>query len=576
MNNEPAFVTYNVDRSAPPKGVHVYGTGHVGGKAKGLLLAMQAYEAGQISLPENLVIHFPRSYILCSGYFDQFMEQNYIYDIVTDKCRNIVSAKEMNLKISESPLPEELEEVLFKILEKETGPIIVRSSSYFEDSLKYSFAGIYESIFLTNTGTLEYRMKALETAIRDVYRSTFNENAKGYRRRHKIPWQKEKMSIIIQNVVGHEYKEDLFLPLMAGVAFSHNYYPWNERISMNDGVGRIVLGLGTQAVGRSYARVFSLSNPRLRPEGSVVNEIVRYSQSDIDVLDMSTGEFKTKKLDELKLSIPDMHIACSTLKETQYFVPTGPHIDENEHIVPTFDRILNSSRYFPFVPKTDAVLRELENVFEVPIDIEFAIDIDAAYSDSFYLVQARPLGSRPEHRKISIPPIGQENVIIKSSHVLGNGYRENVPYIIYVPPEKFNVENAYNIAREIGDLNEILSNEGYILIGPGRWGTSNAELGVPVRYSEISNASVIVELSTCNTTPELSYGTHFFGDIVASNTLYIPVFLEKGGIVNTDYFDAQENRHNTSFIKLVSNDLGFDAYVSGEKKTGIICINDDK
>ncbi len=572
MKKEPAFLTYTVDRTALPSGVHVYGTGHVGGKAKGLILAMHAYETGQAGLPDAIAMHFPRSYILSSGYFDQFIDENYLYDIVTDKCRNIVSTKEMNLKISESPLPAELEGVLYEILERETGPIIVRSSSFFEDSVTYSFAGIYESIFLTNTGTLEYRMKTLETAIRNVYQSTFNENAKGYRKRHNIPWQKEKMSIIVQNVIGHTYQDDLFLPLMAGVAFSHNYYPWNDRISIDDGVGRIVLGLGTQAVGRSYARVFSLSNPRLRPEGSVVNEIMRYSQSMIDILDLSTGAFQTRPLDEVKYSVPEVHIACSTLKENQYFVPTGNHIRTTDHIVPTFDRILTSSRYFPFFPTVDAVLRSLEVVFGVPIDIEFAVDVDDTLTGTFYLVQARPLGSRPEHRAIPIPPINPKDVIIKSSHVLGNGFRYNIPHIIYVPPETFNVENAYDIAREIGDLNEILSREGYILIGPGRWGTSNPELGVPVRYSEISNASVIVELSTCNTAPELSYGTHFFGDLMASNILYIPVFLEKGGMINTEFFTMQPNRHGTSLIKLISHQPGFKVYVSGEKKTGIISI----
>ena len=572
MKKDPAFTTFAVDATELPEGVRVYGTGHVGGKAKGLVMAMKAYEERNASLPEDERIHFPRSYILCSGYFDQFMEENYLYDIIGDKCRNIVSTKEMNLKISESPLPSDLEDVLYDILEKETGPIIVRSSSFFEDSVKYSFAGIFESIFLTNTGTLEYRMKALETAIRDVYRSTFNENAKEYRKRHKIPWQKEKMSIIVQNVIGRTYGNVSFLPLIAGVAFSRNYYPWNERINKDDGVGRIVLGLGTQAVGRAYARVFSLSNPRLRPEGSVVNEIVRYSQTTVDLLDLSTGEFQSRNLDEVKRTIPAVHIACSTLQETQYFVPTGPHIGAHDHLVPTFDKILNSSRYFPFTTIVDSVLRTLEETFGVPVDIEFAIDVDEALSGTFYLVQARPLGSRPEHRPVTIPHIDPKDIILKSSHVLGNGFKHNVPHIVYVSPETFTSENAYAIAREIGALNELLSLEQYILIGPGRWGTSNPELGVPVRYGEISNASVIVELSTGKMAPELSYGTHFFGDLMTSNTLYLPVFPEKGGIIDTAFFESQPNRYHSPLIKLISHYSGFGVYVSGEKKTGIVCL----
>jgi len=156
--------------------------------------------------------------------------------------------------------------------------------------------------------------------------------------------------------------------------------------------------------------------------------------------------------------------------------------------------------------------------------------------------------------------------------VLGNGFRYNIPHIVYVPPENFNAQTSYAIAREIGKVNEILQNERYILVGPGRWGTSTPELGVPVTYSEISNATVIVEVSTCGTDPELSFGTHFFGDLMSLKTLYIPVFMEKGGKLNREFFDEQPNRFNSDLIKLITYPKGFKVYVDGEKKTGIVCV----
>jgi len=576
MKNESPFSAYTVDKENLPKGVIAYGNGHVGGKAKGIIYSMVGYQDKIIDTKYSPYVFFPRSYVITSEYYDKFIEQNYLDDIVNDKCRSILSVKEMNQKMLEGSIPDELETVLYKILENETGPLIIRSSSVLEDNLKYSFAGIYESIFIPNTGTLEYRIKSIENAVKEVYASTFNENAKEYRTQNKIPWQKEKMSIIVENVIGRRQKNDLYYPLMSGVAFSRNYYPWNKRIKTGYGVGRIVVGLGTMAVGRNYARVFSISNPRLRPEGSVTNEIVRYSQSLVDVLNLSTGEFQSLDVDYIKKTSDVIYLTLSSLKENQYFIPTGPHIDHNERVVPTFDRLLTNNKYYPFVPVINDVLTSLEKYFGVPIDIEFAIDFDNDKKGIFYLLQARPLGSRPEHRKIKIPKIQQQDIIIKSNNVLGNGFQYNIRHIIYVPPETFNIENSYKIAREIGKVNEILNRDRYILIGPGRWGTSTPALGIPVNYSDISNASVIVEISTCNTDPELSYGTHFFGDLSSSKTLYLPVFIEKGDKVNKKFFDGQPNRFNSKLIKLITFDQGFKVYVSGEKNTGMVCIQKNK
>jgi len=573
MNAVPKYCNYKVDRSRLPEGIVIYGNGDVGGKARGIIYSMEALQEGHIKGDYFKYIRFPRSYVLSSEYFDRFIDHNYLKDIVNDKCREILTVKEMYHKFMEAEIPEELSNVLYEVLEKEDGPLIVRSSSILEDSLQYSFAGIYESYFITNTGTLEHRIKNLEETVKKVYASTFNINAKEYRKRHKISWQREKMAIVIENVIGRKQRNDLYYPLMAGVAFSRNYYPWNERIRMEDGVGRLVLGLGTRAVGRNYARVFSLSNPRLRPEGSVLNEIIRYSQKYVDVLNMSTGEFVSEAMDDVKKTSPTFYLPCSTLKDNQYLVPTSKVISDDETVFPTFDRLLKSDRYFPFVSIMCELLTNIEAHFGVPIDIEFAVDLDEKFQGYLYLLQARPIVNRPENKKVPLPDLDKENLILKSDHVLGNGIVKGIKNIIYVPAENFNPSNSFLIAREIGKLNEILNNESYILIGPGRWGTSTPELGIPVNYGEISNSSVIVEISSCGTSPELSYGTHFFGDITSTNTFYIPVYLEKGGFLDLEFFESQKNMYKSDLIKLITHEYGFNVYASAEDHLGIITRN---
>lgn len=572
MLTRPSISSFIPDRNNLPDNVTLYGKGNVGGKAKGLLFAMKGYQDGLVGSDHAGDIFFPRSYILCSDFFDSFMDLNCLVGVVNKKCQRILSVKEMHQKIMEGEIPESLKNAIYDILEKETSPLIIRSSSLLEDNLKYSFAGIYESLFVSNNGVLEYRVKSIEDTIKKVYASTFNNNAKEYRKKHKISWKTEKMSLLIQNVIGREHVSGYYYPAMAGVAFSRNFYPWNNRIRMEDGMGRLVIGLGTRAVGRNYARMFSLSNPLLRPEGSVINEIIRYSQDEVDVLDLSTDEFLSVRLEDLKTDSNDIYIGISTLKDNQYIVPSGKHMAKDERIIPTFDKILRNDKHFPFVPIIGDVLTKLEKYSEVPIDVEFAIDFDEDGKGIFHLLQLRALGGRPEHRKIKIPKVPKKEIIIKSHDVLGNGFRYNIRHIVYVPPENFNFDNSYAIAREIGKINEILGRQRYILVGPGRWGTSSPELGVPVEYSEISNAVVIVELSTNDTQPELSFGTHFFGDLTAARTLYIPVFLEKGGEVNEKFFNEQENKIDSKLVKLITLDPGFKVYVSGEADMGIICI----
>jgi len=201
--------------------------------------------------------------------------------------------------------------------------------------------------------------------------------------------------------------------------------------------------------------------------------------------------------------------------------------------------------------------------------MEFAANVGG--DGRFYIVQVRPLGGRAEHRAVRLPKqIPRRDIVLRSRNVLGNGMKKGIRHIVYVPPGMYRFDRGFSIARQIGELNAGFESDGYILIGPGRWATSHPELGVPVTYAEISNAQVIVECSWGSFTPELSYGTHFFGDMVVSNILYIPVFHEKGDFLNVKYLESHGEARSFEGVRVIDDDRGFDVYVDGRDRAGLI------
>ncbi|MEM2869211.1 MAG: PEP/pyruvate-binding domain-containing protein [Thermoplasmata archaeon] len=569
MPHESRYERFFVDIERMPAGVRVVGKGFVGGKALGLIFAAHAreFEGEPLSdFPE--LVAFPESTIITTDHFDTFMEENGLRTAVQEKCDGAITKAEMARRFVGAELPSDVVSELRRLLAVEKRPLAVRSSSYLEDDPRHSFAGIYESYFIPNRGSLEARLHQLETAIKLVYLSTFGENAREYRLKHRISWKEEKMAILIQNLIGKEYPSGLYYPLIAGVAFSKNFYPWSDAISTDDGVARIVMGLGTRAVGRYYARVFTPAAPHLRPEGTGVPEILRYSQSEIDALDLNTGALSTRRLEELKFENELLPEVAQLLIEGSYIMDATGRIGEDDKLILTFDPILRSGSPFPFVRVLRSLLTNLQRVFGIPVDMEFALNLGG--DDRFYILQVRPLGGRLEHRPVSLPArVPSGSVILRSRNVLGNGLKRGLRYIVYVPLERYRFERGHAIARRIGEINRTLEREGYVLIGPGRWATTHPELGIPVDYAEISNARVIVECSYGSFTPELSYGTHFFGDMVVSNVLYIPVFPEKGDVLNTAILKQRACVVEPD-LWLVDMKSGVDVYVDGRTRTGLI------
>jgi hypothetical protein len=312
----------------------------------------------------------------------------------------------------------------------------------------------------------------------------------------------------------------------------------------------------------------------LRPEGSVVNEIVRYSQDYFDAIHLQTGELVSPSVvDALEvnpevLKVSSVLVGHETLKE-----PSPLGLADGERPVVTFRSILKDGRYIPLVPLITGLLKSLQNWFGLTVDVEFACNFeehDGVAKPRFYLLQCRPLGVRALHRRVRIPKLDDRTVLFSGGRCMGNGRRRNIKHLIYVSPAIWKRAPAPQLARTVGRLGRSLNGEPFILAGPGRWGTDSPELGIPVTYGEIAGASVLVEIASGPTTPELSYGTHFFGDLFADNTFYLPVFPEMGDRHNVDWLEAQPDAGDGEFVKLVTREEGFTVTFDGRIREAAI------
>ena len=566
--------TYHFSPDSLPDEVMLIGDGQIGGKARGLLFVIDHLKSEGPLTEYDHLLRFPYSLVVTTAIFDAFMAENSLNEVVRARCCQEIGSDELEERIVSATFPTAAREALAGFLAEKEHPLVVRSSSVMEDDPEHSFAGIYRSEFLSNVGSDEGRLTALIAAIKRIYASTFGQNARAYRKRHDLPWQEEKMAILIQNMIGCHYPQDLFYPLIGGVGFSLNFYPWTDRLLPEDGVVRLVVGVGTRAVGREYARVFSPKIPGLRPEGSDTRAIIRCSQETVDVLDMKTGKLDQTRLP--KLDNPLLREVCSVVDAEGTVSEPVSALPPRGRYIASFNRFIKKNSTMPFTPLLRELLGGLQRLFERPVDIEFAVNFPSEREPSgdplFYLVQARPLGGRPEHRIIRLPSPPEERTLLTCHRALGNGKRKKIHHLIFVDPSTYRWEEAHAIARQVGQIDQELDGETYILMGPGRWGTSNPQLGVPVQYGEIAGACVIVEMATESFSPELSYGTHFYADMVASRVLYLPFDAEQGDRFNRALIEHQEIVSASEFVKHIRFEKGLAVYVDGKGKKSLICI----
>jgi hypothetical protein len=550
--------------------IRVIGNGAIGGKASGFWKARSIIFSDETKLKyPNLekVVYFPRTICIATDIFDEFIIQNNLGSLL-ESCDSGSSEdhKRFEEAVMLARFPKEFDEKFCDIWNTMDYPLAVRSSSVLEDQTGTSFAGKYATVFIANRGSHEERWEQLTTAIKFVYASIGHPNAIEYRRKHDYLKQTEKMAVMIQRAVGQEYN-GYFLPLLAGVGFSQNGYCWHSEVVKEDGLVRVVFGLGTRAVGRGYARLFSPGNPTSRPEGHEAAQIEKYSQATMDVLDLNANALKAINFREVVKDGFDCYPGAEklfSLRDGQtIYVPASRLWEPSHRPVITFDAILSkpwAGTYFPHLMRN--VMQILENGFDCPIDMEFAGELDG---DLFKLniLQTRPLTQREEHNPEELPVVAASDTIFTAKRDVPTGSVDNIEYVVYVDPDEYfkcPLDDRQTVARVIGHINRILLSKKFILIGPGRWGSSKVELGVPATYAEICNSTMLVEVAIGRLAPEVSFGTHFFQDLIEDGILYIPVFPDEDNVIFNKAFFKKHNSfnelltdpHDREFNKIIS------------------------
>lgn len=531
------------------------GGGKIGGKAAGMLLAMRIIKETAPS-PIRDRFRLPSSYYLGSDVFYNFMSLN---DLGTWNGQKYKTEEQMRAdypqlceEFYKGQFPPEVIESLERIfIEAGERPLIVRSSSLLEDNFGTSFAGKYESIFLPNQGTKEARLSALTNAIARIYASVMNPDVLIYRHTKELADYDERVGILIQIVEGEQVGRYYF-PHAAGVAFSRNLYRWSPQIKQDEGFLRLVCGLGTRAVDMladDFPRLVALSHPRLH-SSSDVRTIKRYSQQNLDAIDLRSNTFVTIPVQEALHTDYDPLRYIAQVEQDGYLAPIRSRLDSTDKLVITFDGLLSRT---PFSKSMRAALTLLETHYGSPVDTEFTVKIVNPYDQpdvQITLLQCRPQSHLHEAIEVQIPTdLEAENIIFSSQTMVPPGTVKDIQYILFVPSKGYfslqSQAERTQLERAIGQLNSALKGHTFIAVGPGRWGTSTPDLGVHVAYSDIYNSRALVELAgeEVGASPEPSFGTHFFQDLMEANIYPLGVFLdEEDTIFNRDFFYNTPNR----------------------------------
>jgi len=502
--------------------------GNLGGKGRGLAFIntlIYHYEFEKY-LP-NINIRSPKTSVIGTDEFEYFLERNNLPErVLKEKDYELIKHRFLSGTLSEGLLKK-----LRKLLQLISKPIAIRSSGLFEDSLLQPFAGIFETYILPNSHPdIDVRLRQATDAIKLVYASVFSTTARAYFKAINYKMEDEKMAVIIQEVVGNEYDGKFFYPHISGVAQSYNYYPFGH-MKPEDGFANLAVGLGKYVVEGEKTHRFAPLYPNTdinSPKDQFLNSQVEFYAVDLKKkeFDLMIGEMAG--LVRLNIDDAEMH---GTLKHSASVFDNNnntiqPGLDTPGPRVINFANILKYN-FIPLAKTIEIVLDVVKEALGSPVEIEFAIDLnkDEDYKASFYLLQIKPLiGNRMDYH-VDQKLIDKNKMVLLSNKGMGNGLIENVKDVIFVDNDIFEKTRTEEMAEEINALNTKMVNEGkqYILIGPGRWGTRDRWIGIPVTWPQISNAKLIVETSLHNFPLDASSGSHFFHNVTSMNVGYCSI-----------------------------------------------------
>ena len=571
IKNSGVVAEYRKDRFDAYSNFARIGNGSLGGKGRGLAF-MGTLVAGHPRLDDDRIcVNIPRTVVICTDIFDEFMERNGLYPIALSDS----SDAEILAAFERGVLPEALLDDLLALFDVVAHPIAVRSSGVLEDAHYQPFAGVYATYMVPRVSDKQAMLAMLRSAIKAVYASVFFKDSKAYMTATQNLIDQEKMAIVLQEVVGSEHGQ-YFYPTLSGVARSINFYPVGEE-KPEDGVAKVALGLGAYIVDGGKSLRFCPAYPHNILQLSELRTVLREGQKEFFALDLSmlgqAPETDTEyNIRHLPVAAADdsetLRYAFSTLSlEDQRLTPGGTGAGRR---VVTFSNILEYDA-FPLARVISDLLRIGSRGMGRPVELEYAMDIreGKAY---FYLLQIRPIVDVSEETELTPDDLSRP-ALISSTSVLGNGMVEDVHYILYVRSDRFDALRSRDIAAEIGNINEQLAarGESYVLVGPGRWGSSDPALGIPVKWSHISGAKAVVECGLEDFRVDASEGTHFFQNLTSFGVGYFTIRPYQGdGTFDEARLNALPAEYESHSLRLVKFPTPLFIKMDGRHSRGIV------
>ena len=575
MKNSGVVAVYQKDRFDEYSNFARIGDGSLGGKGRGLAFIGAMVKRYPKLEHENFMVTIPKTVVVCTDIFDEFMETNGLYPVALSD-----NDDETILRyFLRASLPSKLIEDLMAFFDVVKGPIAVRSSSLLEDSHYQPFAGIYSTYMVPKIEEKYDMLRTVSDAIKAVYASVFFRDSKAYMTATSNLIDQEKMAVVLQEVVGSRYG-DHFYPTLSGVARSLNFYPIGNETA-EDGIANIALGLGKYIVDGGQTLRFSPRHPHNILQMSTMDLALRETQTRFYALDLKNLAERFSVDDAfnlLKLSVKDAD-ADGALR---YIVSTFDPYDQiiRDGYYPGGRKILSFCNIlqhdvFPLASTLDYLLGIGQKEMGRPVEIEFAVNIDQADPKraTFYLLQIRPIVDNKEVMDEDLSLVRNEDTLLSSTSVLGHGVVGDVYDVVYVKTGSFNSANTQAIAYEIERINRGFTDreQGYVLVGPGRWGSSDPWLGVPVKWPHISNARVIVECGLENYRVDPSQGTHFFQNLTSFGVGYFTINPFKGdGWFDEAFLNAQPAVEETDFLRHVRFERPIVIKMDGKRSLGVV------
>ena len=552
----------------------------IGGKGRGIaFIRSLLYRYNLEKKYPTVRIIVPNTVAIGTEEFDAFLEDNELREKMKQKS---LTDREIAHVFMKAKLRQSLKDKLLELLKHFTSPLAVRSSSLLEDSQNHPFAGMYATYMIQNNHEdASIRLNQLCTAIKLVYASVFYRGACRYIQATSASAEEEKMAIIIQEIIGRNH-DNLFFPTFSGVAQSYNYYPVGRQ-KASEGIVSVAVGLGTAVVGGENVLRFSPRYPQYIPDFSSTDQILENAQKKMYVLDVSKKEIQLTEDEKDSLK----KIAISDIPHPDVFRAVMSHFNVDDGMIRdgfsnefpnlvTFAGVLKYNE-FPLPSLLDDILKIGKDAMGCPVEIEFAVNLPDGNGEKlseFAVLQIRPLiVSREQDQVVIDKSIKREKIFLRSDRALGHGVISTIHDIVYVKPESFDSSKTFLIAQEIEKINETLAqdNRHCILIGPGRWGTQDRWLGIPVYWGQISQAKVIVETDLADFHVKPSQGTHFLQNIIAQGVCYINIpYGVKDNSIDLDWLSKQKIVTDADFVRHINTTSPFVVRIDGKTRNALV------